>query len=523
MSQSIPASLAAKPRAITIASAWIPVHWSSVALVAALATVVVLALLAQPRRTGDAHQYLAMANQLSLLRLPSLKAPEMTAFDSWLSAQPAVSGFSAGMRAIRQPPLMRDGQQEFSHFWLYPLLVAPVLRITTSLGAHPVLAFTVINAVLLGAAVSAAARIFGALAALAIIASPLVWFVARAQVEVFTVALLCLAIAAAASGRWGWSAIAVALTSTQNLPIAAMLPVIWLCAAINWRLSLEKFEPFSAGSIKQARIAAAFALASSAIVLMHPAYYLWRLGVFTPQQLNGGIVGALPSLQRILAPVIDPDIGFLAWMPMTAMLGAFGVVVATHATLTQRERSASRLLPLVCAAVMALWFLCVFAQTTNVNSGGTVHVSRYALWLLPLTLPAVAVVTRPIEQHWPLAGFATAVALFLIYAAIFRPAQPERYVEHSPQAAWLMTNVPALYHPLPEIFVERTLHIDGGPIASAATQACSLIFLDARQQAQPCTLSPNELHAAQELFSRDLAAVWIRRGASGSTISPALN
>jgi hypothetical protein len=114
-----------------------------------------------------------------------------------------------------------------------------------------------------------------------------------------------------------------------------------------------------------------------------------------------------------------------------------------------------------------------------------------------------------------------AAALFLVYAAIFHPDQPERYVEHSPQAAWLMTHAPALYAPLPEIFVERTRHIDGGPRASAATPNCSLIFILAEQQAQPCPLSPDEQSAAQALFARDAAAIWIRRGPSDSTVSPA--
>ena len=112
-------------------------------LCCAFALSVALSLAASPRRSGDAHQYVALAIQLSQLRPPSLSPGEEAAYREWLATQPPSSGFPDGALAVRQPALIRDGRQEFSHFWLYPLLAAPATAIATAVGAHPMAAFGV--------------------------------------------------------------------------------------------------------------------------------------------------------------------------------------------------------------------------------------------------------------------------------------------------------------------------------------------------------------------------------------------
>ena len=492
------------------------------ALCLAFAVAMALSLTAAPRRTGDAHQYIAMAMQLARFNPPSLSPEEEKAYRAWLEAQPAESGFPAGTDAVRQPALVRHGRQEFSHFWLYPLLVAPVLGVTETFDLHPLVAFTVTNAALLGAGLAAAARTFGPVTALSILASPLVWFIGRAQVEIFTLALLCLAMSAAASGRWGWSSLAVAVASTQNAPIAAVIPLFWVAGVADWAGDRRAHSRVLKPDRTELWRAAGFAAAAIAVALLHPVYYRWQLDVLTPQELNGGIAGTLPTLDRLLAPLVDPDIGLLAWMPVTAVvaLAGFGELArpAAHAGAERR-----RLTLVATASVVAgLWFLTVFAQTTNVNSGGTVHLSRYALWLLPLMLPAIGVAMRSLEARargWPLAVCAL---LFVVYLGAFRPDQPERYVEHSPQALWLMSHLPAIYRPVPEVFVERTLHIDGGARASAAAPGCWLVLVVAAAPQQPCPLEDVERSEASRLFAAGDAAVWVRRMGRGSAVMTAI-
>ena len=487
-----------------------------IALCLAFVLTLTLSLSAIPHRTGDAHQYIAMALQLSQLGPPSLSPEEESAYSGWLQAQSSESGFPDGARAIRQPALIRGGRQEFSHFWLYPLLAAPTTGFATAVGAHPVAAFTITNTLLFGAALWVTARTFGSVPTLLIIGSPLVWFLARAQVEIFTVSLLSLAMAAATRGRWGWAALATATASTQNAPIAATIPIFWAAAIIEWiagrRASHSPLVPDKAETGRTL----AFALSAIGIALLHPAYYLLHLGVLTPQQLNGGITGAWPTAERFLAPLIDPDIGFGPWMPITALLTVAGLALLVKSDWRGGKENRHLALTLLCSAVMCVWFLFVFSQTTNVNSGGTLHVSRYALWLIPLTLPAIAVSSRYLDARVPGMLLVGGFALFAAYLTYFNPDQGERYVEHSPQATWLMTHVPAAYRPIPEIFVERTLHIDGGARASAADPACRIVLVVSAQPDQPCALTAFEQFSLREKFAEGDAAVWIRRGTQGA-------
>ncbi|MCC7022174.1 MAG: hypothetical protein IT338_05070 [Thermomicrobiales bacterium] len=509
------------------------------------ALVVALSLLAPPRRTGDAHQYLAMAGQLAHLRPPSLSPAEEAEFGAWLEAQAIDSGFPDGARAIRQPALVHEGRQEFSHFWVFPLIVAPATGLSTLLGLHSILAFTITNALLLAAALHACARAFGPLATLLLLASPLVWFVGRAQVEVFTVALLALAMAAAARGQWAWAGVAAAMASTQNLPIAATIPLFWAgglpASSREWtrlwnpgnqhRLATPNPHPqpppsgypvlcTGRGECGEGQRGTQRTLLLGAvavgIALLHPAYYVAQLGVVTPQQLNGGIAGAAPDWTRLLAPLVDPDIGFLPWLPVTAALSVAGYVFLLRARLRGTPLDRNLAAAALVAVPIALWFLAVFAQTTNVNSGGTVHISRYALWLLPLTLPALSIAMCRLAPRALPAALLVVAALCVAYLVTFRPDQPERYVTHSPQAAWLIAHTSDLYHPLPEIFVERTLHIDGGPRASAADANCRIILLVAPLD-RPCPLTDSERASAGEIFDNGAAAVWVRRTGDGAS------
>ncbi len=203
-------------------------------------------------------------------------------------------------------------------------------------------------------------------------------------------------------------------------------------------------------------------------------------------------------------------------MPITAILALTGLGLLAksgwHAGIENRRLT----LVVLCAAALCVWFLFVLSQTTNVNSGGTIHVSRYALWLIPLTLPTIAVSSRYLDARAPgmmlIAGF----TLFAAYVSCFHPDQGERYVEHSPQAAWLMTHIPAAYRPIPEVFVERALHVDGGPRASAADPHCRLMLVVAAHPEQQCALTAFERASLQERFAGGDVAVWVRRGGLGT-------
>lgn len=481
-----------------------------VLLLAAFTLIASLAVVATPRRTGDAHQYIAMTQRLAVGQPPWLDQQDQARFAGWMRSHTQNPGFVAGSTAFQQPTLIHDGVLEFSHFWLYPLLVSPVWAILCRLHIDPLAAFPIMNAIFLAAAIVAVCKAYGTIAALILVASPLVWFVARAQVEMFTVALLMLAMCAARSGLWAWGAVFLGLAATQNLPIALAIPIFW-CAGLAEQLPAK--GTFRAKvTLRSLLFTKATLLTALAIgvAMLHPAYYLWRLGVFTPQQLNGGISGVWPELLRLLAPITNPEIGFAWWLPAQFFLASLGILWLLRDIFWGKRPEAHLLRTVAVAGAMALWLLLVFSQTTNVNSGGTVHVSRYALWLLPLSLPGAAVVIDKLSPRWGTVILGVLIALVLLNISYFRPNQPERYVEHSPQATWLIANAPGLYWSLPEIFAERTLHLDGGPRTSAATPDCHVILV-ADSSPTSCQIAPDE---AREITLQQAAGapfVWLRR------------
>lgn len=483
-------------------------------------------------RTGDAHQYYAMAIALSEQRPPALTASEVEAYKAWLLAQPADSGFASSVRAVDQPPLIVDGRQEFSHFWLYPLLAAPVIALMAQVDLHPGHAFLAVNAILLAIALWQVQRAYSAVVSLLLLASPLIWFVNKAQVEVFTFSLLCIAMAQARRGRWLWAALAAALASTQNAPILLAVACFWGVGLLRHLFGGQRQRATPGG--------VALVLLTIVVGALHPAYYLWRLNVLTPQQLNGGISLHAPTVEKYLAVLLDLDIGLLPWVPLTGLVALAGTLLiwrrtwvgpaynpsATGTSPTpQWQVDAGRAaagagrpgsvlnlrLAALCGVVIGLGFLFVFAQTTNVNSGGTVHISRYALWLLPLSLPFLEATASWLRSYLPALLPVTAGLAVAVYGTVFQPGQPEQYVTQSPQAAFMTTWLPEWYRTVPEIFHERQHHADGGVRGSAATPSCRVILLQAGAPVAECPLSPEEAAVADHLFETGWSAAWINR------------
>ncbi|MDQ3411243.1 MAG: hypothetical protein M3509_03915, partial [Chloroflexota bacterium] len=161
--------------------------------------------------------------------------------------------------------------------------------------------------------------------------------------------------------------------------------------------------------------------------------------------------------------------------------------------------------------LIGAWFLFVFAQTSNLNSGGTVHISRYALWLMPLALPLVAATAGWLHPRVPALLPVAGLFAVIAYGAYFLPSRAEQYMTYSPQAAFIMSRAPELYRPVPEIFYERHHHTDGGVLGSVASSDCRVILLHAAAPDIACPLSADETIVANRLLAGDWQAIWIIR------------
>ena len=396
------------------------------------------------RRVGDGAEYLAMALQVAGGRAPSFSADDLRAVESRLAATP---GF--GDSRLVQPSFVgRDGRQDVAHFWLYPVLVAPVLAITERLGLHPGLAFTGLHLGLLTGLAWLLARRGDPMAAAVVAAGPLTWWVDKAHADVF----LAVTIAAAMClhpGRPVAALTAAGLAAAQN---PATLPLLAVLGGATWA-DRHRLGPL----VTRQALAAGTILAS-----LHPLYYLWHLGRWS--SLAGAVSGHVPSLRAIATPVLDPNLGLVpnAWAAVA--LCGLGAWVAPR-----RER--------LTVAAVALGVLAAAALTPNVNHGGSPGVSRYGVWLLAVTTPWIVTGARRVRE-WP-----AAVALVVLMASalstwsVYRPALGERSGGGpSVLSAWIWTRWPSADAPLPEVFAERASRRDGRPPVPVAIEGCSKVL-----------------------------------------------
>jgi hypothetical protein len=410
-----------------------------------------------PRRVGDGAEYVAMAMNLAAGSRPSLTASQIARA---AAAFPNDTGFDLVMPELRGA----DGRQDFPHFWLYPLLAAPFVRAAAGLGWHPAAGFTVLNLLLLAAAVAAILWRAGVWPALLLGVGPVLWWVDKAHTEVLTFAVLTVAIVSLPVAPW-WALLALGVGAAQNPALLAAWAVAALVAVV-------------ARGVRDRRVWAG-AAAGLTVAALHPLYYALRLGRWSG--LAAGVDRHWPTLREFTTVVADPNLGIFVLDPVltAAVAGAVVLLVA---------RTRRRLWSLECvgAAGMALVLLAMFTQTTNVNSGGTPGPSRYGLWLLPLTLPFLA--DLPEDAGWVRA---LAAASVIWCAVFFAPRAPDRYLTPTPLARWLWLHHPALDNPVAEVFAERVTGRDPAPPPPVATRGCEKVLLVGRggQPAWPSACS----------------------------------
>jgi hypothetical protein len=397
----------------------------TLALLAAL--LAALTFDSHPRIVGDGQEYLAMAWNLGHGRPPALSGAERAEVERVLAL--GEGELSTGREAL----LGSDERQDFHHFWLYSAVVAPLLPGALAAGGTALAAFTLANAALLLVAAAVVQGRLGPAAMLVLFGGPLLWWLDKPHPEVFLVALLASALTVAPR-RPGLALLLVGLAAAQN-------PVFCLV------LGLASLWAFGGGCVRRpplSVLATAWGLACA-----NPLYYLHHLGRAVP--LRDTVLAHVPNWAELSAVVIDPNLGLLPGWPALALLAA----VAGTGVLARGFRGEPlpwREIALLSLAILTL--LVAFSQPGNINHGGTRGMSRYALWLAPFAIPALA---RP----WA-AGDKARLALAALGALSlvsafqdYLPSRPERYLEPTPLARWLWTRHPRFDRPLPEVFAER--------------------------------------------------------------------
>jgi len=411
---------------------------------------VVCAATSPPRRVGDGGEYVAMALNLARTGSPSFTRDDIDRVEAELRS------IGSGFEIVRltMPGLEgRDGRQEMPHFWLYSATAAPFVVLAETAGIHVNHAFTLVNAALLLVAAVVIARHAGAPLAALILVSPIVWWVDKAHGDSATYALLAIGLTLIRGPLWIAAPI-LGIAAAQNPAIALTWPALVLAGLpanrARWR-DRRLWMGIGTGLL---------------LLLLHPLYYGWRLGVPTP--LLAWTARHVPGPWEMSRFLIDPNIGLFFGFPgfLLALAGATAAVAV---------RAPGRLVapPLLLTAACAVVLLGSFAQTVNANHGGTPAMNRWTLWLVPLGIPLL-------REFTGRSGRAFVIALAVVSAgwslALFHPRWPEMYTRPSRAAAFLWERYPAVDHPTPEVFGERLTRREP-PVFPVATASCSKVLL----------------------------------------------
>lgn len=406
-------------------------------------------------RVGDGAEYYAMFQAFLVTHRPWMSP---VAFDSYESLVHTsnILGIVPRQALADAFPLLRVGATaDFNHFWFYSLLAVMFAKVAGIIGIALTIhqAFVGVHMVLLGTTLAIGYRCYhwkGVLAVtLMLLASPMFWFINKVHTEFFTICLVLSGMILMRAHRYLAAALCMALASTQN-PSFALIA----CIPLFYRVVLQREQPYRF-------IDVVTTVAVVVAVLAHPAYYFARYGVVTPQLLAGGAsMGA--NLSTFYVWIIDPDLGLLPNWPigLAVVLVAIGMWVVRnpmrgHAEHGPAAEAGARWVGF--ALLYTVINLYAHASTTNMNSGATPGLARYALWYLPLAFPLFIMVFKlfPPRTKRRYVGLVLIIVATIVSMRVNNPSKPEQYGHPSLSSKFIQKNLPGLYNPPWEVFVER--------------------------------------------------------------------
>ncbi|MEQ1700587.1 MAG: hypothetical protein ABMA25_10770 [Ilumatobacteraceae bacterium] len=394
------------------------------------------------RRTGDAGEYMAMAWNITHLRPPALTETDLVRLDQHLAdLEPEMTGFEGS--ALRLDGLYADGRYDQLHFWMYPLLASPFVAVANALDVPDTYGFAAFNILLLAVVLGAVLSRKGAVAAVLLFVSPLLWWLDKPHTELFIACGVLLALLWR-HDRPLFGMAAMALAMSQNI---AFGPVFGLYAVA---VGLEHREAL--WNTTQRRLGL---LAVAVIALVHPLYYLWRFGSFDATTASLDQTVRIPAVGRMVTPLLDPYVGLLMWWPFLVVVAVIGGLSRAWRRVPQR-RSAAEWCVAWAPFAMACAVLFGQAQNQEPGSGGTFAMMRFAVWMSPFAVYGIDRVLFDGRLVRALVGTLAAASVLLSWH-VARPSRPDVWFTVRPTfvAALLNDRAPWLWDSPPQVFLTR--------------------------------------------------------------------
>lgn len=399
---------------------------------------------------GDGSEYYAMYLAFQSTHRPWMTEKAFAAYKLFVEKD-KISGICAEDQLKDRFPSLRVNQTaDFNHFWSYSLLAYFVHLAINLVGFRmdPNSAFLMLHFLLFATLAMYFYSSFkwrGVICIFLItLSSPIVWYMNKVHTEFLTYCCVAFSVGAIITRNYLLSAFFLAVASTQN-PSFALISFI----PFAYRFTAQRGTSFSI-------IEVLLAIATSFIVCVHPFYYFLRYGVPTPQLLAGGAsIGGNNSYFYIW--LLDPDIGLFPNWP----LGVLVVLWFTVLVFLKKNEVLSKIKQNILFLIFCILYICInlYAQssTTNINSGASIGVARYATWYIPLLFPLLYFIFYAIQGKKIYFYILFTVSLLLTAYNIFLCDLNKRETHDAPSylSHLMQSSYPKSYDPHPEIFAER--------------------------------------------------------------------
>jgi len=416
-----------------------------------VAILVALVVRSPVRTLGDGDEYTAYAIAFVHGHGPALSEAAIADIRrDFLAIDPALAGWDIASNGHRT----RDGRLEFVHFWLYSALAAPFVAAAKGVGSDPRIGFTILNIAFLAGSFAIVLRRLPSVVTWFLFVGPIIWWADKAHIEVYVFSLMSIALAVQRDRPW-IALLCVGAVAAQVPVFAVFLPLIVATTALTSR------------TIRVDRSLWLGLAAGAAIAALPSLHYLHRFGTLT--LLASASRPHWPARGELGIALWDLNLGLVPnWPPMAFAAGA-AIIVA-------RKRALSW--PVITTVIGGLALLVSFAQIGNWLHGATPGVLRYAIWLIPLTIPLLAAAAD--HRGWR-AVIALLAMISVPYCFLrYRPSVDE-FSERPTWAAHLVwSRAPSWSRPIAEVFVK----VQGMHWLPAATPGCEKVLLVGRGDAQ---------------------------------------
>lgn len=415
---------------------------------ALLAVYFFLGIAISPQRIGDGMEYYALYFAWNTSHTPWMTPAAFEAYQQYYTASQMAGMLPGDWLSQQFPPLHLGNTMDFNHFWFYSLMAFVPSKVLSLVGIHlnAHQSFLLLHYLLLTMTASIAYRYYRwqgvAIVFFMTFLSPIWWFTDKVHTEFFTFCLVLSSVMLIHSKKYLPAALLLAIASTQNISFAPIA-----CIPLFYRAVLQRDQSYTALDVIVCVITAL-------VLLAHPEYYFARFGVVTPQLLAGGAAPGA-NLSSFYIWIFDPDLGLLPNWP----LGLLALLLAAARWIWDKENRPKNIDK--AWLVFLVLYLCInlYAQssTTNLNSGATPGIARYALWYLPLIFPVLYWLINTL--NWRNRGLFLLLPVVIVLAVVSikqnNPRKHESYTTPSRISYFIQAYLPGLYNPPAEVFLER--------------------------------------------------------------------